>query len=50
MDSLSVVTEVASGMGQWYLINGGVLHGATGVAGQRSVIHVAFNDFPELAK
>jgi hypothetical protein len=49
-DSLIEVSAVECDVGQWYLINGGVLHGATGVAGERSVIHVAFDNFPEIAK
>jgi hypothetical protein len=49
-DSLVEISAVECDAGQWYLINGGVLHGATGVTGERSVIHVAFDNFPEVAK
>lgn len=49
-DSLVQVSEVECDAGQWYLINGGVLHGATGVTGERSVIHVTFDSFPAMAQ
>jgi len=49
-DNLVIASTVDCDAGQWYLINGGVLHGATGVTGERSVIHVAFDDYPDIAK
>lgn len=49
-DTLEMVAMTPCEVGKWHLLNGHVLHGATGITGERLFIHVAFDQFPELAK